>query len=104
MMKVAVIPDPLRPTEVGEVGALLTIETFPFVDPTDVGWKATVIVVCWPALTLIGSVNPLTVKPVPVGVTWVMFNVALPVLLTIKACDVLLPTTTFPKLMEVGLT
>ena len=43
---VAAIPVPLKPTEMGEVGALLTIETLPDVEPTTVGRKATVIVVC----------------------------------------------------------
>ena len=45
-VKVAATPVPLRPTEVGEVGALLTIETLPDAEPTTVGRKATVIVVC----------------------------------------------------------
>ncbi len=45
-VKVAAIPVPLRPTEVGEVGALLTIEILPDAEPTTVGRKATVIVVC----------------------------------------------------------
>ena len=45
-VKVAATPVPLRPTEVGEVGALLTIEMLPDAGPTSVGRKATVIVVC----------------------------------------------------------
>lgn len=45
-VNVAAIPVPLRPTEVGEVGALLTIETLPDAEPTTVGRKATVMVVC----------------------------------------------------------
>ena len=63
-VRVAAIPVPLRPTEVGEVGALLTIEMLPDVAPTEVGRKDTVIVVCCPAFTLKGSENPLTVKAV----------------------------------------
>jgi len=34
---VAAIPVPVRPTEVGEVGALLTMETLPDIAPTAVG-------------------------------------------------------------------
>ena len=45
-VKVAAIPVPVRPTEVGEVGASLTIEILPDAGPTTVGRKATVIVVC----------------------------------------------------------
>ena len=36
-VRVAAIPVPLRPTEVGEPGALLTIEMFPDAAPTVVG-------------------------------------------------------------------
>ena len=45
-VKVAAIPVPLRPTEVGELGALLAIEILLVVEPTIVGRKVTVIVVC----------------------------------------------------------
>jgi hypothetical protein len=36
-VSVAAIPVPVRPTDVGEVGALLTNEMLPDVDPTAVG-------------------------------------------------------------------
>ena len=36
-VRVAAIPVPVRPTEVGEVGALLTIEMLPDTVPTAVG-------------------------------------------------------------------
>ena len=63
------------------------------------------IVVCCPALTFNGSENPLTLNVAePVFVTWVMLNVAVPVLVMIKAWDELLLTTSFPKLMAVELT
>ena len=55
-VKVAAIPVPLRPTEVGEVGALLTMEMLPETAPTEVGRKATEIVVWFPAFTLNGRV------------------------------------------------
>jgi hypothetical protein len=80
-VRMAAIPVPLRPTEVGEVGALLTIEMLPDTEPTAVGRKVTVIVVCIPAFTLKGSENPLTLNVAdPDAVTWVMVNVAVPVL------------------------
>ena len=45
-VSVAAMPDPLSPTEVGDAGALLTMETLPDTAPTAVGKKATVMVVC----------------------------------------------------------
>jgi len=68
-VRVAPMPVPLSVTEVGEVGALLTIEMFPATAPTAVGRKATVIEACWPTFTFIGSVNPLTLKADPVSFT-----------------------------------
>jgi len=103
-VRVAATPVPLRPMEVGEPGALLTIERLPDTAPAVVGRKATVIVVCCPAATFKGSENPLTLKTETVGFTWVMVRAAVPVLRMIKAWDKLVPTTSFPKLIEVGFT
>ena len=44
-VKVAAIPVPVREIAVGDVGALLTMEILPDTVPTDVGKKATEIVV-----------------------------------------------------------
>ena len=41
-VRVAAIPVPVRPTEVGEVGALLTIDRLPEVAPTELGTNVTV--------------------------------------------------------------
>src|SRR5207249_6929076 len=79
-VRVAATPVPLRPMEVGEPGALLTIERLPDTAPAVVGRKATVIVVCCPAATFKGSENPLTLKTETVGFTWVMVRAAVPVL------------------------
>ena len=54
-VRVAAIPVPLRPTEVGEVGALLTMGMLPEAAPTEVGRKATAIVVWFPTFTFNGS-------------------------------------------------
>jgi hypothetical protein len=59
---VAAIPVPLSPTEVGEEGALLTIEMLPDTVLADVGRNATVIVVCCPAFTFKGRENPLVLN------------------------------------------
>jgi len=103
-VRVAAIPVPVRATEVGEVGALLTTEMLPDAAPTNVGTKAAVTVVCCPAFKFKGSVKPLMVKPEPDSVIWLIFNVAVPMFLMIKAWDNVVPTTTFPKLMDVVLT
>ena len=55
-VRVAAIPVPLRLTEVGEVGALLTMDRLPEAAPVELGVKVTVSVVCAPAFTLRGSV------------------------------------------------
>ena len=59
------------------------------------------MVVCCPAFTFKGRANPLTLNPEPGAVIWVIFSVAVPVFLIIRACDDVVPTTTFPKLMDV---
>jgi hypothetical protein len=85
-VRVAAIAVPPRPKEVGEVSALLAIERLPDTGTTDVGRNVTVIVVWFPAFTLKGSENPLTLKVAdPDTVTWVMVNVAVPVLVMISA-------------------
>jgi hypothetical protein len=103
-VRVAAIPVPLRLTEVGEAGALLTIEMLPDAAPTNVGRKAAVIVVCCPAFKFNGKVKPLMLKLAPDSVIWLTFSVAVPMFLMIKAWDNVLPATTFPKLIDVELT
>lgn len=69
-VRVAAIPVPLRATEVGEVGTLLTMEMLPDAGPVAVGRKVDVIVVCCPAVTFTGNEYPLTAKEgEPVSVT-----------------------------------
>ena len=60
--------------------------------------------VCCPTLTFKGSENPLSLKAEPVSVTCVMVKLAVPVLVMIKTWEESLPTTSFPKLMDVELT
>lgn len=93
-VSVAAIPVPVKLTVLGDVGALLTIEMLPEAVPTDVGRKSTLIVVLCPALMFKGKENPLTEKPAPEAVSWVMVRVAFPVLVMIKVWDRLLLTTT----------
>ena len=82
---VAATAEPLRLTEAGEAGALLTIEMLPDTVPADAGLKATLTVARWPAVTLNGNENPLTLNAAPVTLIWVIFRAAVPVLVMIKA-------------------
>jgi hypothetical protein len=99
-VSVAAIPVPFRLTVLGDVGALLTIEMLPEAVPTDAGKKTTLIVVFCPAFMFKGKENPLTEKPAPEAVSWLIVKVAVLVLVMIKVWDRLLPTTTLPKLMD----
>src|SRR5215470_8963963 len=104
-VNVAATAVPFRLTDVGELGALLTIEMLPEAAPAAVGAKAALMVVCWPALTLSGSEEPLTLKGAPDAVICVMVRVAVPVLVMIRVCEVVVPTTSLvPKLTGFGLT
>lgn len=102
-VSVAAVPVPIKLTVLGDVGALLTIEMPPEAVPAATGAKTAFIVVLCPAFMFNGRENPLTEKPAPEAVSWVMVRVAVPVLVMIKAWDKLLPTTTLKKLMEVVL-
>jgi hypothetical protein len=48
--------------------ALLTMAIFPVDVPAEVGAKVTLKVVLWPAVKVVGSVNPLRLNPLPVAV------------------------------------
>ena len=84
-VKVAATAEPLTLTELGEVGALLTIEMLPDAVPADAGLNVTVMVSFCPALTLEGNENPLALNPAPVTLIWLIVKVAVPVLVMIRA-------------------
>ena len=69
----------------------------------DVGANATLTVVCCPAFKLRGSEKPLTVKGAPEAVIWEILSVAVPVFLMMSACVVVVPTTSLPKPIGLGL-
>jgi hypothetical protein len=69
-VRIAAIPVPLSVTGGAALEALLAMEMLPDTAPVDVGRNVTVIVVCCPAFTFKGKVNPLTVKKAdPVSLT-----------------------------------
>jgi hypothetical protein len=68
-VELAATPVPERATVAGELGALLTIERLPLKLPAVSGANCAVKVLLCPAAIANGVVNPLTLKPVPLGVT-----------------------------------
>jgi hypothetical protein len=97
------VPVPLKEIVRGEFGALLTSETEPVTLPAEVGAKTTLKVVFFPAAIVAGTVRPLMLKPVPDTVACEIVRVAVPPLVRLIVCELLLPVTTLPKLALVGL-
>jgi len=100
---VAATAEPLKVTELGEVGALLTTERLPVAVPVDVGLNTTETVVFCPALTFNGIETPLRLKAAPVTLIWLMLKVAVPVLVMIRDSDAEVLTISLEKLSAVEL-
>jgi hypothetical protein len=62
-------PFPDSATFMVEFEASLMIARFPLLLPADVGAKVTVKDWLWPAVSINGKLNPVTLKLVPVGFT-----------------------------------
>ena len=82
--------------------AFEVIVTLPLTLPADTGVNVALKVVLCPAVSVIGVVIPLSVKPFPLMPTWEIVTLELPVLVTVPERDCLLPTVTLPKLRLVG--
>lgn len=87
---------------VGELVALLVTVTLPETLPVAVGANATVKEVDWLAARVRGSPSPVTLKPLPVTLSFERVTLALPLLLSVTVCVALEPVVTLPKLSEVG--
>src|SRR5438445_12087859 len=87
----------------GELGALLTSEMPPDTLPVAVGANCTLKVLDCPAARVSGNVSPLMLKPAPVKLPWAMVKLALPELVKVKFCMLVLPTSTLPKVALGGL-
>ena len=98
----SVTPVPDNDTFVGELVALLVIETLPATLPDAVGVKVVLKVALWPAVRIRGSEGPLTPKPAPLTVVCKIVTGAIPVLLTLKVWLLALPTVTLPKFKLLG--
>jgi hypothetical protein len=76
-------PFPDSATFTVEFEALLIIARFPLLLPAAVGVKVTVKDWLWPAVSINGKLNPLTVNPVPEGLTRVTVTVVPPELVKV---------------------
>jgi hypothetical protein len=100
---VAATPVPLRVIILGEVGALLTIDTLPLAAPEEVGANWRLIVADWPALRESGTDSPLVLNPLPVTLTCEIVNVPVPLFVSFAVCELGEPTVTSPKLALEGM-
>jgi hypothetical protein len=103
---VAVTPLPDNETVRGTVlpAALRSIDAEPVVVPVLAGLKATLKVEVLPAAICAPSARPDMVKPVPETASDDTETVVVPRFVTVKVCELLLPTGTFPKVAPVGTT
>ena len=83
---------PLRAMVAGEFAAVLTSDRLPVTVPADCGTNSTLNEVVWPAATVIGNESPLVLNPLPVTFACVIVRLAVPVLLTCTACELVLPS------------
>ena len=76
--------------------------TLPLADPDIVGANATVKLVLWPAIKVIGPLIPPSVKPAPLTATCEIVMLDVLELVTVSESDCVLPTVTLPKLKLAG--
>src|SRR5207245_10785035 len=88
----------------GELGASLTSEMPPDALPVVVGANCTLKVLDCPGGRVSGNVSPLILKPAPVKLPCAMVKLALPELVKVTFCTLVLPTSTLPKLTLGGVT
>lgn len=96
----AAVPTAVPESEIPRVefDALLRIDMFPFAAPPVCGKKATLKVALWPGAKVSGRLSPLTPKPEPETVAWVMVTLEPPELVSVSGKVWLFPTGTLPKL------
>lgn len=98
---VAPTPDPVSGTVKFEFEASDVIVTLPLKLPADGGVNVTLNDVLCPGGTVTG-VNPETLNPVPLAVTWEICTFEPPVFFTVSVCVELWPTCTFVNVMLEG--
>ena len=78
---VAATPFPLNASMLGELGALLTIETLPLAAPAPVGANCTLNVLLVPGLRDSGKLNEFVANPLPVTLNCITVSTPVPLLL-----------------------
>ena len=86
----------------GEPLALLATVMLPVTAPVAAGANFTESVAVPDGSSVVGGVIPLTLKPLPAAVMLVICIAAVPVLVSVMFCEVLLPVDAVPKLKLVG--
>lgn len=82
--------------------ALLTTRMLPEALPAVPGLNVTVKLALCPGCIVKGTLRPLRLKPVPVGVAAEIIAAAVPPFVRVTVCDCGVPTWTFPKLRLAG--
>lgn len=96
------VPLPVRDATVGELCALLLIETVPDAPPGAVGANCALKVVDCPGARESGKVSPLMPKPAPVALPCKILKLAVPEFVKVTDWALAVPTITFPKLTLLG--
>jgi|SRR6266404_877973 len=97
------MPVPLNEIVAGELVAVLTTLMLPATAPVVVGAKLAVSGKLWPAASVTPAEKPVTLNPAPAATTCEMLTLPVPVFVSVKACDVELPTNVLPKLKLLAL-
>jgi hypothetical protein len=84
------VPESVRLS--GELDAFETIDSVPLGEPALIGAKVTVNVTLWVEESVIGRVNPLTVKTAPLTLAWEMVTADAPVFVNVSDLLLVLPT------------
>ena len=100
---VAVRPVPDRLITSGEGLPFVTSVSDPLTVAMELGVKTTLNVTLAPAAIVVAVERPVTLKPVPTGVTCENVRVVLPPLVSVIGWELLFPMVTVPKLALVGL-
>jgi hypothetical protein len=98
----ASMPLPASEATVGELYALLLIETLPDALPAAVGANCALNVLDCPGARENGKVNPLMPKPAPITLPCEIFKLAVPEFVRVTVWALAVPTATFPKLTLLG--
>jgi len=83
---------PLTVRDVPETGELVTIDTCPFTVAAAVGFNSRLNDVLSPAVKVLGPLNPLILRPVPLAITCEMVSEPPPEFETLRVCDAVTPT------------